>query len=79
VEAIMKLSKKKANIIGQCVACGCCVKTCPLDAIAISKGIRAVIDEQKCVGCGKCEDACPASVIFMALREDVKDEAKALV
>ena len=46
-----------------CVACGCCVKVCPLKAIQIVKGIMAQVDEEKCVGCGKCAKECPASVI----------------
>lgn len=47
----------------ECVACGCCVKVCPLNAISIHKGIKAVVDINKCVGCGKCAKECPASVI----------------
>ena len=50
-----------------CVACGCCVKVCPLQAIAVVRGIRAQVDEGKCVGCGRCARECPASVI--AIRE----------
>lgn len=50
-----------------CVACGCCVKVCPMKAISIYKGIRAVVDWEKCIGCGKCAKECPASVI--AIRE----------
>lgn len=46
-----------------CIACGCCVKVCPLKAIQIVKGIMAQVDEEKCVGCGKCAKECPASVI----------------
>lgn len=48
---------------GTCVACGCCVKTCKLNAITIYNGIRAVVDDEKCVGCGMCAKECPASVI----------------
>lgn len=48
-------------------ACGCCVKVCPLQAIAVVRGIRAQVDEGKCVGCGRCARECPASVI--AIRE----------
>ena len=50
-----------------CVACGCCVKVCPLQAIAVVRGIKAQVDEGKCVGCGRCARECPASVI--AIRE----------
>ena len=46
-----------------CVACGCCVKICPRDAIEIWKGITARISLEKCVGCGRCAKECPASVI----------------
>ena len=47
----------------QCVACGCCVKVCPLGAITIDRGVTAVINSEKCVGCGRCAKECPASVI----------------
>ena len=38
---------------GSCVACGCCVRVCPLSAIQVVKGITAQVDEERCVGCGK--------------------------
>lgn len=47
----------------QCVACGCCVKVCPMNAISVFKGIKAVVNVNRCVGCGKCARECPASVI----------------
>lgn len=46
-----------------CVACGCCVKVCPLSAIQIWRGIRAAVNAEQCVGCGRCARECPASVI----------------
>lgn len=46
-----------------CVACGCCVKVCPLAAIKVFYGLWAGVDEDKCVGCGRCVKECPASVI----------------
>ena len=54
--------KKKCRAFVQetlCVACGCCVKVCPMAAIEIYKGIRAEINAQKCVGCGRCLSKCP--------------------
>lgn len=55
---------KKAVVSEQdCVACGCCVKVCPLGAISIDRGIKAVVNRDICVGCGKCARECPASVI----------------
>ena len=47
------MAKKKANIDQNiCVACGCCMKVCPLGAISIYKGLFAQVDANKCVGCG---------------------------
>ena len=57
--------KRRKAVVDQkdCVACGCCVKVCPLGAIQVIKGIMAQVNEMKCVGCGKCAKECPASVI----------------
>ena len=54
---------KKANVSLDCVACGVCADTCPMGAIIIDRGMRAVVDVKTCVGCGKCAAACPAGVI----------------
>lgn len=56
--------KRKAQVNrGECVACGCCVKVCPMGAIHIVSGLYADVDVNKCVGCKKCAAECPASVI----------------
>ena len=59
------MRKKRKAFVGRedCVACGCCVKVCPMGAIQVFKGIFAQVDVVKCVGCGKCARECPASVI----------------
>lgn len=72
----MAVSKKKAEITKQCVACGCCVKVCPLNVISVHKGKYAVVDDEKCVGCAKCVNACPAFVISIAEREVIEEAAK---
>ena len=61
----MAVRKKRRAVVDQsaCVACGCCVKVCPLSAIQIWRGIRAEVDGERCVGCGRCAAECPASVI----------------
>ena len=46
-----------------CVACGCCVRVCPLSAIEVWRGMFARVDTSRCVGCGRCSRECPASVI----------------
>ena len=49
------MAKRKAVVsIRECVACGCCVKVCPRQAICVPKGICAEISRELCVGCGKC-------------------------
>ena len=49
-----------------CVACGCCVKVCPLQAIEIVRGVMAQVRQDKCVGCGKCVEACPMHVMVLS-------------
>ena len=59
------IRKKRRAFVEQrdCVACGCCVKVCPMNAIQVYRGLYALVDEDKCVGCGKCAKECPATVI----------------
>lgn len=60
------MAKRKAVVsIQDCVACGCCIKVCPRNAISIPDGIYANIRQDLCVGCGKCAKECPASVIVL--------------
>ena len=67
----MKTRKKRRAVVNgdACVACGCCMKVCPLSAIQVVKGITAQVDKavdpERCVGCGKCAKECPASVIVL--------------
>lgn len=63
--------KKKAIVdTHYCVACGVCMKNCPLNAISIPKGVHAEVDFNRCVGCGKCEKVCPASTITIKILEE---------
>ena len=66
-------TKKIAKVGKGCVACGSCLKTCPVQAIHIANGVKAKINIEKCVGCGKCSKICPASVIEIISCE-VNDE-----
>ncbi len=63
------MAKKIASISKECVACGCCAKVCPMVAVAVHKGKRAVVEQGRCVGCGKCAAVCPADVIAIVERE----------
>ena len=58
------IKRRKAQVDAALrVACGSCVKVCPMRAIEIVRGITARVNPDKCVGCGKCAVECPASVI----------------
>ena len=46
---------------GKCVACGTCVRECPVDAITL--GTVAAIDSGKCIGCAHCIAICPNAAI----------------
>lgn len=64
------MAKKKAAVsIRECVACGCCIKVCPRNALTIPNGIFAKIDKSLCVGCGKCAKECPAGIITLEVEE----------
>ena len=77
--------KRKAFVDEKfCVACGSCVKVCPMSAIQVYNGIMAKVNLEKCVGCGKCAKECPASVITVKeelsiLSEEVKVNEKEMV
>ena len=63
-------SKKYAKVDRQqCVACGACVKECPMSAISIWRGCYAKIDANVCIGCSKCAKVCPVGCIEVLNRE----------
>jgi len=40
-----------------------CVKSCPVDALSISKETSAVlVNAETCIACGQCIDACPGRI-----------------
>ena len=50
------------KIGSDCISCGSCAATCPVEAI--SEGAEQyVIDPEKCVECGACVDVCPVGAI----------------
>lgn len=61
--AVIRKKRRAYVDRGACVACGCCVKVCPMNAIEVHRGLYAQVAEDRCVGCGKCAKECPASVI----------------
>lgn len=65
------MAKKIAMVSPECVACGCCEKVCPFEAIKVYKGLYAKVNTNLCVGCGRCAKACPACVIDIVAKEAV--------
>lgn len=50
------------TISSECISCGACVESCPVDAI--SEGAdQYTIDAESCVDCGACCDSCPVDAI----------------
>jgi len=64
-------SMKPAVTPAACTACGSCVRICPVEAVAIGKAGKAVIDQKKCVGCGECLCACTFDAIAVNWDEDI--------
>ena len=50
------------KINDECIACGACSASCPVEAIK-EGAPKYEIDEATCVDCGACVEACPMSAI----------------
>jgi ferredoxin len=50
----------------KCDSCGDCVDDCPVEAITLEEGSKAVIDDEECTDCGVCVDTCPNDAITMS-------------
>ena len=46
----------------ECVGCGACKDTCPVEAIE-TDGDKCKVVADKCVDCGACEGACPTGAV----------------
>ena len=49
------------TISKECVSCGACISTCPVEAI--KEGTPYTIDPEKCIDCGACVSCCPTGAI----------------
>jgi len=56
---------QKMYTASKCIACGECVKICPMQACELTpEGI--VTDDSVCIACGECAQACPATATEMS-------------
>ena len=46
-----------------CIGCSVCVNRCPVGAITLNEGQKAVINEDECIRCGQCHDICPEEAV----------------
>jgi len=55
-----------AHVISdECISCGACAATCPVEAISEGDG-KFEVNADVCVDCGACEGACPTGAIAQA-------------
>ena len=49
------------RITEECIACGTCTESCPVNAIVAAADIYAI--NENCTECRACVDICPVSAI----------------
>ncbi len=52
-------------ISDECLSCGACAESCPVNAISEGDG-KFVVDAEACIDCGACEGGCPVGAITEA-------------
>lgn len=62
---LRKHHRRTAKIGADCVACGCCVRVCPLLRHPNLERYHSPGVADRCVGCGKCAAECPATIITL--------------
>ena len=52
--------------LDECVFCGLCAKTCPVDALTVNRDEKKwEVDKDACVQCGACVDKCPKKCLSL--------------
>ena len=50
------------KITSECISCGSCQETCPMEAIK-EGDTQYTIDAETCIDCGACASSCPVDAI----------------
>ena len=53
------------QINDECIMCGACAATCPVEAISEGDS-KYIIDADTCISCGACAEGCPVGAISEA-------------
>ncbi len=56
----------KRHVSGECISCGKCAASCPMDAI--SKDAPESTRHQECIICRKCENVCPVKAVSFSFK-----------
>lgn len=55
----------RPEFLDHCVACGLCVKACPVGALSLEGRERPLLAGKKCIECCCCHEACPEKAVRM--------------
>jgi len=61
---IPKVTASLALDAAECIGCGACVGTCPVQALTLVDG-KVTVDAGTCVDCGACVGSCPVQALSL--------------
>lgn len=65
VKLVQPLIYHRPAFMEACIACGKCVRSCPVDALTLPPGARPVVDKERCIECCCCHEICPVHAVEM--------------
>ena len=69
IKILRKMVESKGNIVNdsdKCIYCGLCQKTCPVNAITVSRNEKKwSIEHEFCVRCTHCVAKCPTKALTL--------------
>lgn len=60
---LLSVLKPRPVFTKKCRSCGECERCCPVKAIRVEKGKRAVVNLDKCIRCYCCQELCPFKAV----------------